>query len=160
MSKASQLRERTQKAGEALQAKKAAKDLVVDKDKVKAAYNKDIISLEIIKTPEHFKTVEEAEEYYQARVEHRTYLIDDLDTPYMVRLSFTEKKKEISSVDPEHLPEQDEFELSESIQDILRENLFPVIKSNFPEQKDQQDQNQNKNNDDYDHLDGDNDEPA
>jgi len=133
MSKASQLRERTVVAEQALKDKKGQQELVVDKNKVKAVYRRDIVSLEILKTPEKLKTVEEAEAYYDERVQHKMYLIDDLESNYMIRLSFTEKKKELSSVDPEHIPEIDGFELSESIQEILKENLFPVIKSNFPE---------------------------
>lgn len=127
-----QLRDRAQKAQEALAATKEAKGLKIDKDKVKAAFQNDIISLEIMKTKEKLATPEEAEKYYNDRVQHKVYLIDDLEENYVIRLSFTEKKKELSSVDPEHIEEGDQFELSESIQEILRENLFPVIKSNFP----------------------------
>ncbi len=105
-----------------------------DKEKTKAAYNQDIVSLEILKVPAtlDLKTVEEAEEYYNARVQTKMYLTDDLVDNYIIRLSYTDKKQELKSVDPEHIEEADEYELSETIQDILRENLFPVIKSNFP----------------------------
>jgi hypothetical protein len=51
----------------------------------------------------------------------------------MVRLSYTENKSTLKSVDPEFIDDIDKFELSESIQDILRENGFPVIESNFPQ---------------------------
>ncbi len=114
-----------------LRTKAVEKELKVNREKVKAAYNNDIISLEIIKTKEKLTTPEEAEAYYEERVQHKLYLIDDLGENYIIRLSFTEKKQELSSVDPEHIEEGDQYELSESIQDILRENLFPVIKSNF-----------------------------
>ncbi len=138
--KASQLREKAKKAEEALKHKKSQESrqnneplTPEDKERVKAAYTKDIISLEIIKTQEKFETQKEAEEYYDARVNHKIYLIDDLAQNYFIRLSYTDVKKEISSVDPEHIEEGDQYELSETIQEILRENLFPVIKSNFPE---------------------------
>ncbi len=106
----------------------------VDKEKVKAAYNNDIVSLEVMKIPAtvNLKTTEEAEIYYNERVNHRMYLVDDLENDYIIRLSYTEKKQELHSIDPDHLEDGDQYELSETIQDILRENLFPVIESNFP----------------------------
>lgn len=109
--------------------------LIVDKDKVKAAYSKEVVSLEILKVPAtaEISTVGEAEEYYNERVNHKMYLVDDLVEKYVIRLSYTDKKQELKSVDPEHIGEADEFELGETIQEILRENLFPVIKSNFPQ---------------------------
>ncbi len=113
--------------------KEAEKELKVNREKVKAAYNQDVISLEIIKTKEKLETPEEAEAYYEERVQHKIYLIDDLSENYIVRFSFTEKKQELQTVDPDHIPEGDQYELSESIQDILRENMFPVIDSNFPQ---------------------------
>lgn len=115
---------------------KAVEKPVVDKTKVKAAYNNDIVSLEILKVPAtaELKTQEEAQAYYDERVNHRMYLVDDLEDNYIIRLSYTEKKQELKSVDPDHLQDADQFELSETIQEILRENLFPVIESNFPQQ--------------------------
>jgi hypothetical protein len=107
-----------------------------DKEKVKAVYNNDLISLEIIKIKdkdEAVVTTADAEAYYDARVQHRYYVIDDLVQKYIIRMSWTEKKRELQSVDPDHIEEADQYELSETIQEILRENLFPVIKSHFPE---------------------------
>jgi hypothetical protein len=39
----------------------------------------------------------------------------------------------LRSVDPDRLDDMDAFELGESIQEILKENGFPVIKSEFPD---------------------------
>jgi len=107
----------------------------VNKEKVKAAYKKDLVSLEILQVPQNFKDETEAEDYYNATVKHKYYIIDDLSKPYLIRLSYSENKKEIRSIDPEFIPEGDQYELSESVQDILRENMFPVIKSDFPQKE-------------------------
>jgi hypothetical protein len=111
------------------------KELKVDKEKVKAAYTRGLVSLEILKAKKNFKDTQEAEEYYDEIVHHRTYLVDDLTEQYVVRLSYTDKKNKLNTVDPEQIPEIDQYELSETIQDILRENMFPVIKSNFPQKE-------------------------
>lgn len=111
---------------------KKVKD-VVDKEKVKDAYTKGIVSLEIIKLKEQPASLEEAEKIYDKTVKVKTYLVDDLSDPYMVRLAYTENKAKLRSVDPDHMDEIDHFEMSETIQEILKENNFPVIKSEFPE---------------------------
>jgi hypothetical protein len=108
----------------------------VSKEKVKAAYKRDLVSLEILKVNKTIDTVEEAEKFYDERVQHKIYLVDDLAEPYLIRMSYTEKKQEIRSVDPDLIEEGDRYELSETIQDILKENLFPIIKSNFPQKED------------------------
>jgi hypothetical protein len=105
----------------------------VDKEKVKKVYTKGLVSLEIIKLKEMPADVQEAEELYEDIVKHKTYLIDDLTDPYIVRLAYTENKSKLRSVDPDRLDDIDAFELGESIQEILKENDFPVIKSEFPE---------------------------
>lgn len=105
----------------------------VDKEKVKDAYTKGLVSLEVIKLKERPETTEEAEALYDKIVKHKTYLVDDLPDPYIIRLSYTENKSKLRSIDPDHMDEADQFEISESIQDILRENNFPVIKSKFPD---------------------------
>ena len=102
-------------------------------ESAKNVYKKGVVSLEIIKLKDMPSSVEDAEKLYDEIVKSKTYLIDDLSQPYMVRLSYTENKSALRSVDPEHLNEGDQFELSESIQDILTENGFPVIKSDFPD---------------------------
>ena len=99
-------------------------------------YKKGLVSLEILKLKEMPETEEAAEELYNDLVQTKVYLIDDLEHPYVVRIAYTENKVKMRSVDPEHLPEGDQFELSESIQDILRENGFPVIESAFPQEDD------------------------
>ena len=107
--------------------------LKVNKEKTKAIYTKGLVSLEVIKLKEMPENVTEAEELYDSIVKHKTYLIDDLQEPYIIRLSYTENKSKLRSVDPEFIDDADKYELSESIQEILKENDFPVIKSEFPE---------------------------
>jgi len=112
----------------------------VDKEKVKKAYTRGLVSLEVLKLKEMPKSIEEAEELYDGIVKYKTYLIDDLSQPYIIRLAYTENKSKLNSVDPMTLNEGDQYELSESIQDILRENDFPINKSEFPEQPENQKQ--------------------
>jgi len=102
----------------------------------KDVYKRGLVSLEILKLKELPESVEEAEKLYEEVVKYKTYLIDDLSKPYMVRVAYTEDKAKMRSVDPEYLPEIDQFELGESIQEILFENGFPVIESAFPKDKD------------------------
>lgn len=111
------------------------KEIKVDKEKVKAAYTRGLVSLEILKPKKHLRDTKEAEEYYDELVHHKMYLVDDLTEQYIVRLSYTDKKNKLNNVDPDQIPEIDQYEISETIQDILRENMFPVVKSNFPEKK-------------------------
>ncbi len=107
-------------------------EIKVDKDKVKAVYTNDLISLEILKIPERINTLEEAEEYYNDRIKYKTEIVKDLSEPYFIRVAYTENKKELKSVDPDSLNDGDAYEISETIQDLLRSLKFPVIKSNFP----------------------------
>jgi len=102
--------------------------------KLKDALTKSLVSLEILKLKEMPASVEEAEELYEELVKTKTYLINDLDSPYVIRIAYTENKSKLKSVDPEFIDDIDKFELSESIQEILEENGFPVIKSDFPEE--------------------------
>ncbi len=104
-----------------------------EKEKVKDVYTKGLVSLEVIKLKTEPESLEAAEELYDNIVKHRTYLVDDLKDPYLIRVSWTENKSKLRSVDPDHMDEIDQYELSESIQEILKENNFPVIKSEFPE---------------------------
>jgi len=108
----------------------------MSKESALNAYKRGLISMEIIQLKEMPETPEEADKIYDEYVKHKTYLIDDLSKPYIVRLSYTEHKSKINSVDPDVIPEGDMYELSESIQDILKENHFPIIESNFPEKED------------------------
>jgi hypothetical protein len=104
-----------------------------DLEKAKMKYKRGLVSLEILELPVLPKNVEEAEKMYDERVQHKTYVIDDLSRPYIIRLAYTEDKASLKNVDPEYLDEGDRYEISESIQEILRENDFPVIKSAFPD---------------------------
>jgi len=105
----------------------------VDKEKAKLAFTRGLVSLEVLKLKDMPSSIEEAEELYDKIVKYKTYLVDDLSQPYLIRLAYTENKTRLNSVDPMTLDEGDQFELSESIQDILRENKFAVNKSEFPE---------------------------
>ena len=107
----------------------------VDKEKVKLAYTRQIIGLEILKLKDMPETVEEAEEFYNTVVKTKTYLVDDVasGTPYIIRAAYTENKSKLMTVDPDHLDESDVFEIQESIQDIYRELKLPIIKSQFTE---------------------------
>jgi len=108
-------------------------DIKINKEKVKDVYTRGLVSLEVIKLKEMPANVDEAETLYNDIVKHKTYLIEDLTEPYIVRVSYTENKSKLRSVDPDRLDDIDAFELGESIQEILKENGFPVIKSDFPE---------------------------
>jgi len=110
-----------------------AKD--IDKEKVKTAYTRGIVSLEVIKLKDMPETVEEAEEIYEEIVKTETHLINDLTsgTPYIIRVAYTDNKSKLKSVDPEHMDDMDTYEIGESIQDIYRGLNLPIIKSEFPE---------------------------
>jgi len=103
------------------------------KEKVKNIFTKGLVSLEILKLNKKPDTVEEAESLYDEIVKHKTFLIDDIEEPLVIRLSYTENKKSLSSVDPNFLSDMVRYEVSESIQDILRNEGFPIIESNFPQ---------------------------
>jgi len=105
----------------------------IDQEKVDNVYTKNIVTLEILKLKTLPESSEEAQEIYDKLTTTKTYVIDDLSAPYVIRLAYTEKKTELKSIDPEFIPESDKYELSESIQEILKENGFPIIESNFPE---------------------------
>ncbi len=94
-----------------------------------------MVSLEILKLAKDVEDINEAEELYSEVVKHKTFLVDDLKDPYVIRLSYTEKKNRLKSVDPEFLDDMEKFEISESIQEILRNEGFPVIESNFPKEE-------------------------
>lgn len=99
-----------------------------------AKLNKSLITMEVLEIPEELTTPEEVDKYYEENVKTHTYVIDDVEGHYAVRVAIAHKKK-IRSVDPEFIPEADMYEVSESIQDILKEHGFPVYKTMFPEQE-------------------------
>jgi hypothetical protein len=107
----------------------------IDKEKVKTAYTRGIVSLEVIKLKDMPETVEEAEKIYGDIVKTETHLINDLTsgTPYIIRVAYTENKSKLKSVDPEHMDDMDTYEIGESIQEIYRGLNLPIIKSEFPE---------------------------
>ncbi len=99
--------------------------------------NKSLITLEVLQMPEDLETEEEIMEFYDKNVITKTHLISDTSVPYVIRVS-TADKRQVRSLDPEYLPEMDAYEISESIQDILRDEGFAVHKHKFPEQPGQE----------------------
>lgn len=97
-----------------------------------ADINKSLVALEVLQLPESVRTEEEIREYYDKHVNVSTYLIEDTTVPYVIRIA-TANKKRVKALNPEQLPEIDSYEISESIQDILRDNGFPVFKHKFPD---------------------------
>jgi len=108
----------------------------IDKDKIKQVYKKGLVSLEIMKLKEGVETPEEAEVLYKKNVTDEYFVINDLSKPFMIKLSYTNSKQELRSVDPDSLNEADKYEISESIQEILKSGGFPIIDSNFPKAED------------------------
>jgi hypothetical protein len=110
-----------------------SKKLKVDKERVKKVYKKGLVSLEVIRLKERPENEVEAEKLYDQIVKHKTFLINDLSFPCLIKLSYTDNKSKLRSIDPEYIDDIDKYELSESIQEILRDEGFPIIKSDFPE---------------------------
>jgi len=92
---------------------------------------KELVSLEILTFSEDVTgySEEELREKYRSFKESFT-LIDDLSQPYVIR-TVVGDHKDIRSLEPEMIPECDRFEVSESVQDILKNNELPVYKSEF-----------------------------
>jgi len=102
------------------------------KEEIQKAFGeKGLISIEVLRKPEGVNSPKEAEEFYQKNVEIKNYLILDTEKEYVIRLTMS-KKGVLQSVDPDLLPGGDVYEVSESIQEILRENGFPVFNYKFP----------------------------
>ena len=97
---------------------------------------RELIDLEVLGIPD--KTVEELQEMgidkikslIKRRTTEKYYLIDDTSKPYIVKI-VTSKPEKLRSFEPELLPNGDDFEIMESIQEILKENNVPVYKSDF-----------------------------
>jgi hypothetical protein len=64
-----------------------------DKQKAKDIFNKGLVSLEILKLGKEVANEEEAEALYDGIVKHKTYLVEDLRDPYLIRIAWTEQKK-------------------------------------------------------------------
>jgi len=92
---------------------------------------KELVSLEILTFSEDVTGYSEKQlkEKYHSFKETFT-LIDDLSQPYVIRTVVGEHK-DIRSLEPEMIPECDRFEVSESVQSILKDNELPVYKSDF-----------------------------
>jgi len=101
-------------------------------EKIKKVYTRGMVALDVVKFKNMPEDIETAKELYNEIVQEKFYLIDDLSEPYLIRLAYTENKSKLKSVDPYRMNDSDLFELGESIQEILKENDFPINKSEFP----------------------------
>jgi hypothetical protein len=92
---------------------------------------KELVSLEILTFREDVTgySEDQLKEKYRSFKETFT-LIDDLSQPYVIR-SVIGNHKDIRSLEPELIPECDRFEVSESVQEILKNGELPVYKSEF-----------------------------
>jgi len=102
---------------------------VLSLDKVRP----ELVSLEILKFTDEVKDLTELEirKKYRKAKEH-FIKIDDLSQTYVIRL-VVDNKENIKSLEPDFLPEGDVFEVSESIQGILKDFGINVYGSDFSE---------------------------
>lgn len=97
-----------------------------------ANINTSLITLEVLQMPPELETSEDITDYYNKHVITETFLINDTSVPYIIRVA-TANKTKVKSLDPEFLPEADAFEISESIQEILKDKGFAIFNHKFPE---------------------------
>ncbi len=107
----------------------APKELSIDKDRV------ELVSLEILKFSEDIEdtselSIPEIKKLYNKVTEEEFIKIDDLSQPYVIRV-VTSKESVLRSQEPDFLPEGDDFEMAESIQEILKEKNINVYGSDF-----------------------------
>jgi len=95
------------------------------KDKIR-----ELISLEIITLKDDGTGEDILKQYSNCEV--KTKLIEDLGQSYMIRV-VTGNPETIKSLEPETIPEEDRFEIMESVQDVLKECGVPVYRSEFDE---------------------------
>ena len=95
------------------------------KDKIR-----ELISLEIITLKDDGTGEDILKQYSNCEV--KTKLIEDLGQSYMIRV-VTGNPETIKSLEPEMIPEEDRFEIMESVQEVLKDCGVPVYRSEFDE---------------------------
>ena len=96
---------------------------------------KEIIGLEVIKVnidEEVYGSLTEKEikDLYYSNVKEEFIKVDDLSQPYIIRL-VTSDTQQLKSLEPELLPNGDDFEMAETIQGLLKERDVRIFKSDF-----------------------------
>jgi len=91
----------------------------------------ELVSLEILTFSEDVSNFneEQLKEKYNSYKESFT-LVNDLSQPYVIR-TVVGDYKDIRSYEPDMIPESDRYEITESIQDVLKNKDVPVYKSDF-----------------------------
>jgi len=106
----------------------APKELSIDKDRT------ELISLEILKFSEDGNTselnIDEIKDLYSKVTEEEFIKIDDLSQPYVIRV-VTSKESVLKSLEPDFLPSGDDFEMAETIQNILKSKNINVYGADF-----------------------------
>jgi len=94
----------------------------------------ELVSLEVLVFNKDISKMneEEIKNEYRSFKEEFT-IIDDLSQPYVIR-TVVGNHADIKSLEPDMIPECDRFEISESIQELLKEQKVPVYKSDFDQQ--------------------------
>lgn len=104
-------------------------ELSIDKDRT------ELISLEILKFSEDVGNTDEMDiaeikELYSKLTEEEFIKVDDLSQPYVIRV-VTSKESILKSLEPDFLPNGDDFEVSETIQEILKGKNINVYGADF-----------------------------
>ncbi len=107
----------------------APKELSIDKDRT------ELISLEILKFSEDAGNtselnIDEIKDLYSKVTEEEFIKIDDLSQPYVIRV-VTSKESVLKSLEPDFLPSGDDFEMAETIQNILKSKNINVYGADF-----------------------------
>jgi hypothetical protein len=103
------------------------KELSIDKDRP------ELVSLEILKfTDIDTNELSDAEikKLYKEKTEEQFIKVDDLSQPYVLRI-VTSTESKLRSLEPDFLPSGDDFEMAETIQDILKEKGINVYGGDF-----------------------------
>lgn len=106
----------------------APKELSIDKDRT------ELISLEILKFSKDKNTndlsLEEIKDLYTKVTEEEFIKVDDLSQPYVIRV-VTSKESVLRSLEPDFLPNGDDFEMAETIQELLKAKNINVYGGDF-----------------------------
>ena len=107
----------------------APTELSIDKDRT------ELISLEILKFSEEVGDtseldIKEIKDLYSKVTQEEFIKIDDLSQPYVIRV-VTSQESVLKSLEPDFLPSGDDFEMAETIQDILKSKNINVYGADF-----------------------------